>query len=245
MQELSGRVALVTSGGRGLGAAIALALEEAGAAVAVLEHDTCDLTGVIALIQSQGGRAFGATGSLSDLASVNDAIETIIEILGPIDILVNNAATATPFAQVDDAHPQEWANAIAINLIGAFYCTHAILADMLSAGWGRIINISSDAATIARPALSAYSVSKAGLDHFTRSLAVELEHTGIAAITVYPGVAETPLADQQRPNAVTEAATLIRWLCGPEGDAYRGQVADSSDSALREHAGLPSLETLT
>ena len=226
MGELTGQVALVTGGGRGLGAAIALGLAEAGADVAIMAFDTCEMTAVVDLVRAQGRRAFGATAAVSDWLAVQAAIGEIEEQLGPVSILVNAAMTYAPHALVEDAHPQEWARAIAINLTAPFFCAHAVLPGMVAAQWGRIITLSSQHAHTSMPTLSAYSAAKAGLDHFMRVLAAEVSATQIVALAVDPERA--PLADSPPPTP-EQCAALICRLCGPAGEAWHGQVVAVMD----------------
>jgi 3-oxoacyl-[acyl-carrier protein] reductase len=246
MTDLSGQVALVTGGGRGLGATIALALADAGADVAVMARDTCELTAVVDLLRARGRRACGVTADAGDWMAVQDAIGTVEEQLGSVTILVNAAAVTTPLATVDDAHPQEWAKAIATNLIGPFYCAHAAITGMLEAGWGRIFTITSPLATAVAPTMSAYASAKAGLEHFTRVLAAELAETPLVAVSVDPGVLETRMAlidsSGDAANPLEESATIIRWLCGPAGEEHRGEVVRMTDAEIRRQAGLPVAE---
>jgi 3-oxoacyl-[acyl-carrier protein] reductase len=243
MTDLSGQVALVTGGGRGLGATIAAALADAGADVAVMARDTCELTAVVEMLRAKGRRACGVTADAGDWLAVQDAIGTVEEQLGSVTILVNAAAITTPLATVDDAHPQEWAKAIATNLNGPFYCAHATISGMLDAGWGRIITISSPLATTVAPTMSAYASAKAGVEHFTRVLAAELAETPLVAVTIDPGVLETRIVlldnDDATTNPLDESAAIICWLCGPAGEDHRGEVVRVTDVEIRRQAGLP------
>ncbi len=243
MTDLSGRVALVTGGGRGLGATIALALADAGADVAVMARDTCELTAAVDILRAKGRRACGVTADVGDWLAVQDAIGTVEEQLGGVTILVNAAAVTTPLATVDDAHPQEWARAVSTNLNGPFYCAHATISGMLDAGWGRIFTITSPLATTIAPTMSAYAASKAGLEHFTRVLAAELSETPLVAVTVDPGVLETRMAlidnADAAKNPLEECAAIICWLCGLAGEDHRGEVVRVADDEIRQQAGLP------
>ncbi|HKD75274.1 MAG TPA: SDR family NAD(P)-dependent oxidoreductase [Ktedonobacterales bacterium] len=245
MTDLSGQVALVTGGGRGLGAVVASALADAGADVAVMARDTCELTAVVEMLRAKGRRACGVTADVGDWLAVQDAVGTVEEQLGSVTILVNAAAVTTPLATVDDAHPQEWAKAIATNLNGSFYCAHATISGMLDAAWGRIFMITSPLATTVAPTMSAYAAAKAGLEHFTRVLAAELAETPLVAVTVDPGVLETRMAllnNGDATNPLDESAAIICWLCGPAGEERRGEVVRVTDTEIRRQAGLPVAE---
>jgi NAD(P)-dependent dehydrogenase (short-subunit alcohol dehydrogenase family) len=190
---------------------------------------------------------------------VGGPIEEARAALGPLTILINNAAISGPMARIAAVDPAQWAYALAVNLNGPFYAAQALLPDMLAAGWGRIINISSGAAVGANPGLGAYSVSKAGLDHFTRMLDAENHAAGVAAMTVYPGIMATEMQAQARALAIpetdtfreyharnwlrppAESATLVRYLCGPDGADYHGQGVNIQSSAVRAKLGLPDL----
>lgn len=259
MSDLGGRVALVTGGGRGLGAATALALAEAGADVAVMARDSCEVVTVAEMVRAKGRKALGIAADVSEWSSVSEAFEQVREELGPVTIVVNNAAVTSPFTRAIEADPEQWAYALAVNLNGSFFASHAALPDMIDAGWGRIIHISSGSAVNASPAMSAYSASKAGMDHLSRVLASELTATGVASIVLYPGIMETQMQVEARSHAgpeaemfrqfheknlmraPEEAAAIIAWLCGPEGDGYRGQVVHANSTAVRSLVGLPVL----
>src|SRR3984957_15854670 len=145
-QDLSNRVALVTGGSRGIGAAIALALAEAGCAVAVNYRERAeDAEAVVAKIKAMGGRAIAVAADVSQGTAVAAMVERAANALGPIDILVNNAGVAI-VRGVDDLTEVEFDLTIAVNLKSAFLCTQAVLPAMRSRKWGRIVNITSGAA---------------------------------------------------------------------------------------------------
>ncbi len=258
MIDLSGKVALVTGGGRGLGAATCLALAEAGAAVAPLARDSCEVTTVAEMIRGKGGQALGIAADVGDWDAVAAAIEDIRTQLGPVAIVVNNAAASTT-GLVATSDPAEWAASITTNLVGPYYIARAALPDMIAANWGRVINVSSGSAVRAHAGGSAYGSSKAGLDHFTRFLAAELEGTGVVAVTIYPGVMDTRMQEQARSypgpegdlfrafyqngalRPPEESAALVRWLSGPDGERFRGQVVNVMLPEIRQAVGLPAL----
>src|SRR3989475_649091 len=144
--DLNGHVALVTGASRGIGAAIAVALAEAGVAVAVNYRDRADAAdAVVAAIQSRGGRAIAIAADVSQPAAVARMVDHTASALGPIDILVNNAGMAI-VRSIDDLTEGDFDATIAVNLKSAFLCTQAVLPAMRAKKWGRIVNISSGAA---------------------------------------------------------------------------------------------------
>ncbi|HEU0026117.1 MAG TPA: SDR family oxidoreductase [Ktedonobacterales bacterium] len=257
--DLRGRVALVTGGGRGLGAAVALALAEAGADVALLGRSEPHLATVAGAVRQRGRHAAWTVAGVSNWEAVRDAIAEMSEALGPVDILVNNAAVEGVTSRLESLDPGMWAAELAINLNGPFYCARATISAMRERGWGRILNVTSGAAVRPIPGKAVYSVSKAGLDHLTRALAEDLAGSGVAAIAVNPGMMDTEMQARLRGAPAPEmemfrqahrsgmlrppeeAAALIRWLCGPGGDAYSGQVVSIHAPDIRARAGLPNI----
>jgi NAD(P)-dependent dehydrogenase (short-subunit alcohol dehydrogenase family) len=257
MGELDGRVALVTGGGRGLGAAAALALAEAGADVAVLGRNSETLDAVGQAIGELGRHSVSVVADTASWEQVRAAIAEVEQALGPIAILVNNAGAVTAIGRLAEVDPAAWTHDLAVNLNGPFHCARAVIAGMTQRGWGRVLNVTSGAATQPMRGAAAYSVAKAGLNYFTRILATELEATGVTAIAVNPGMLDTDMQAELRASPTpdtdffreahakgwlrpaTEPAALIRWLCGPDGEAFAGQVVSVGDAEVRARAGLP------
>jgi 3-oxoacyl-[acyl-carrier protein] reductase len=162
--NLSGRIALVTGASRGIGAAIAAALAEAGAAVAVNYRERVDeANAVVAKIEGMGGRAVAAGADVSRATAVAAMVDHVASALGPIDILVNNAGVAM-VRGIDDLTESDFDQTIAVNLKSAFLCTQAVVPAMRAKKWGRIVNISSGAARGAGAIGVHYNASKAGME---------------------------------------------------------------------------------
>lgn len=240
---LSGKHALVTGGGSGIGAATARRLAALGARVTVLGRDAAKLEPVAAEV----GRAVQA--DLRDPAAVASAFADATAAFGAVDILINNAgaAASAPFRATT---PELWNEMLAVNLTSAFHCARLCVPAMTEAGWGRVVNVASTAGLKGYGYVSAYVAAKHGLVGFTRALAVELARTGVTVSAVCPGFTDTDLvaksvetlvaktgrtaeaakADLARSNPqgrlVTpdEVASAIVWLCLPENAAANGTV---------------------
>lgn len=253
MTDLSGRVALITGAGRGIGAATAQAFSAAGAAVAVAARRLEDAEGVAATLP---GPALPLGCDVADGAAVDAAVAAVLARFGRLDVLVNNAGTIAPIGRVGETAPEAWAHALAVNLTGAYRAARAALPALLAApGGGAIVNIGSGAALRPLEGWSAYCAAKAGLVMLTRCLDLEYGDQGLRAVAFAPGLVDTGMQESIRrsgmnpvsalPRAAlapaTEPARAIVWLAGKGGAAWRGQQADIRDPALRAGAGLPPL----
>ncbi|HEX8733405.1 MAG TPA: SDR family NAD(P)-dependent oxidoreductase [Ktedonobacterales bacterium] len=259
MAELEGRVALVTGGGRGLGAAVALALAEAGADVALLGRDAATLDAVGQAIGERGRRSVTVVADVASWDETRAAVEAVEQALGPVAILVNNAGIVSATGNVAGLDPAAWARDLAVDLNGPFYCARAVLPGMTRLGWGHILNITSGAGTQPIAGAAAYSVAKADLNFLTRILALELAGSGGVAIAVNPGMLDTDMQTGLRANPAAEfdffrgaqargwlrpaeePAALVRWLCGPAGEEFAGQVVSVGAPEIRARVGLPAL----
>jgi 3-oxoacyl-[acyl-carrier protein] reductase len=211
--DLSGRVALVTGGSRGLGRADALTLARAGADVAIadiqLESSEEDMSewGALAAAAKQQGlvyteqtveeirglgrRAVALRCDVTSREQVDEAVARVVAELGSLDILVNNAGTLDHVAQLGDQSPGLWERDLAVNLTGAFNCAQAVWPHMRSRGWGRIVNMASVAGTLGGFGQASYSTTKAGLLGLTKTLALEGARHGITCNAIVPGIIGT------------------------------------------------------
>jgi 3-oxoacyl-[acyl-carrier protein] reductase len=221
---LQGRIALVTGGSRGIGAAISKALAEAGAAVAVNYRERADEANrLVDIIAKANGRAVAIRADVSQTSAVAKMVERAKSELGPIDILVNNAGIAITRG-VDDLSESDFDQTIAINLKSVFLCTQAVLPMMRARRWGRIVNISSGAARGAGSIGPHYNASKAGIEGLTRGYAARLVKEGITVNAVAPSLIETDMMkDQQnlvsriplgRFGKADEVAQVVMMLLG-------------------------------
>jgi len=195
--DLSGRVALVTGSTRGIGHAIAVALYQAGAKVAIHGRDEGRAKGVA---ESLGERAMGVACDMADLAKVAATVSAVEAGLGPIDILVNNAGL-TQDNIVIRMSEADWDTVLDANLKGAFAATKAVLKGMMKRRSGRIINVTSIIGLIGNKGQSNYAASKAGLIGFTKSVAKEYAARNVLVNAVAPGFIETDMTSGLPPEA--------------------------------------------
>ncbi len=194
MSDKLERVAVVTGGGRGIGAAISQRLAADGFAVAVnYSSNEQPAQEVVDKIIAGGGRAVAIQADISDADQAARLIAETTATLGAPTVLVNNAGMNVA-GSVRGLSPQDWDRVIGVNLSGAFYCTHAALPAMYEQGWGRVIFVTSSVGgRVSSPAMSPYAAAKAGLVGMTRTLALELARRGVTANAVMPGYVETDI----------------------------------------------------
>jgi NAD(P)-dependent dehydrogenase (short-subunit alcohol dehydrogenase family) len=239
-----GRVAVVTGGASGIGLGISRRLAHDGAHVAIFDLDAAGAERAAADIEAAGGTAMACTVDVADRNQVEAAVAQVRSRFGPIAILVNNAGIecVTPFVSMD---VDTWARVFDVNMTGTFHCTQVALPDMLEAGWGRVINVSSSSAQRGARGMVAYSSSKGAMISFTRSLALELGGTGITVNNVPPGFIETPMLHksidsgrfpegfletqiQQTPvgraGQPEDMAAAVAFLARPEASYITGQT---------------------
>jgi NAD(P)-dependent dehydrogenase (short-subunit alcohol dehydrogenase family) len=247
-QALAGKHALVTGGGRGIGAAVACALLERGARVTLLGRNAASLAETRDALCEDGEIDF-VVADVANRGAVEAAFDQAASRSGKISILVNNAgqAASAPFLKTDEA---SWEQMLAVNLTGTFHCTQVALPGMLENGWGRIVNVASTAGLIGYGYVSAYCAAKHGVIGLTRALALELAAKGVTVNAVCPGYTETDIVRDAIANIVAkterseaqargelaarnpqgrlvqpeEVANAVVWLCLPESQSMNGQA---------------------
>jgi 3-oxoacyl-[acyl-carrier protein] reductase len=235
--KLQGRVALVTGGSRGIGRAIALALARQGAAVAVgYRSGSAEAEDVVAEVQQMNGRALAVQGDVSDYEQVSALVSRTIDGLGGLHILVNNAGIAKD-TLVYHMEPDDWLEVMQANFGGVLHCTKAVIDHFMRQRDGVIVNVSSIQANHGTIGTSLYAASKAAINAFTRSCAVELGRFGVRVNAVLPGFVPTDmvagLADRRgqaiaghvplrRLPAVDEVARVAAFLAGPDASYMTG-----------------------
>jgi len=219
--DLSSDVAVVTGGGSGIGAGIAALLAQAGAKVAILDMSGEAAKTVAEQINAEGGTAIGVEANITDETGVEQALTSVREQLGPVSVLVNNAATWT-IKKFADTTAEETQRVVDVTLIGTINVMRAALPDLL-ATQGRIVNVASDSARTGEHSMSVYAGAKAGVVAITKSIAQEVGRKGVRANVVAPGTTQTP-----------GSAAFIEQVGGPEklARAYPlGRLGEPADIA--------------
>lgn len=193
--DLTGQVAIVTGGGRGLGPLFAQGLAAAGAAVAVAARSAPEIAATAQRIQAAGGQALAVAADVTDQQAVERLVAEVEHRLGAVDILVNNAGLLRAIGAVWEVDPAQWWREIEVNLRGPFLCARAVLPGMIARKLGRIINVASGAGTGPIPLATAYTSSKAALINFTDSLAAETADYGVRIFALNPGTVRSPMND--------------------------------------------------
>ncbi len=211
-RPLENQVSVITGAGRGIGRAVALALSDAGSALALGARTVSQLEEVAAEVRQRGGNALAVQLDVTDPQSVRSFVATVVDRFGQIDILVNNAGSNSggedgAVGPLWEINPDVWWNDIEVNLYGTFLCMHVVLPHMVKAGSGYIVNIVSTAAMIAWPYDSAYACSKAAVIRLTDSVAEEVRDRGVSVFALSPGSVDTEL----RAGAVDSPAGR-KWL---------------------------------
>ena len=187
------RVAVITGGASGIGLGVARGLVADGHRVAVLDRNGAAAESAADELRRQGATALAVEVDVADRASVDAGFRHIRTELGRIEILVTSAGIES-FTPVLDITADGWDRIIGVNLTGTFVCVQAVLPDMVAAGWGRIVTISSSSAQSGAPNMAHYAASKGGVIGLTKALAVELARSGITVNTIPPSLVDTPMA---------------------------------------------------
>jgi len=255
--ELRNQVTIVTGAGRGLGRAISVALAQAGAAVGVVARSEAQIAETAGAVKQAGGEPLAVIADVSDSAAVERAVRQVEGALGPVDLLVNNAATPGPLGPMWEADADDWWHSFEVNLRGPFLCSRAVLPAMIARRRGRIINLATSAATVAVAHMGAYVIAKTALIRFTENLAAELVNSGVSVFAIDPGTVRTAMSqhlleseagkkwlpwfrklfDQGRDVPPEKAAELVVHLASGRADALAGRflgVADDLPKLLEQ-----------
>jgi 3-oxoacyl-[acyl-carrier protein] reductase len=257
MQSLAGKVAIVTGASRGIGAAAALALGEAGASVMLAARNAAQTDLNAQRINAAGGKAAAMACDVADYAACQRLVRDTTQRFGSPDVLINNAGVIEPIAVVGATDPGQWARSIEINLIGAYYAIRAVLPGMLERGRGTIVNISSGAALRPQEGWSGYCAGKAGLAMLTRSIDLEHRAAGIRVFGFQPGTTDTEMQviirasginpiskiPREQLTPVAHPARAIVYLC-TDGDAddLAGKEFTLRDEEFRRRIGLTAAD---
>jgi 3-oxoacyl-[acyl-carrier protein] reductase len=240
--DLTGRVAIITGGARGIGAAVAEICLHSGASVALWDIDGTQLQQTSERLSAYG-KVLAQELDQTDATAISTATEAVVETFGKIDILVNNAGITGGNGKLWELEPELWRKVIDVNLNGPFLACRAVVPKMIENGWGRIVNVASIAGKEGNPNASHYSASKAGLIGLTKSLGKELAKSGVLVNCITPAAAKTEIFDQmaqehidfmlskipmERFLQVDEVARMVAWLASEDCSFSTGAVFDIS-----------------
>jgi 2-hydroxycyclohexanecarboxyl-CoA dehydrogenase len=236
------RVAVVTGGASGIGLGVAHGFVADGHRVALVDSNAEAAEAAAEELRRGGATAIAVAADVADRAAVHAGFDRIRSELGPVEILVTSAGIES-FTPVLDITAEGWDRLIAINLTGTFTCVQAALPDMLAAGWGRIVTISSQSAQSGAPNMAHYAASKGGVIGLTKALAVELARQGITVNTIPPSLVDTPMARKAeaagdfpgvdvvgpmvplgRAGTPADIAAACSFLCSEGGSYITGQL---------------------
>jgi 3-hydroxybutyrate dehydrogenase len=255
--DLDGRRALVTGGGRGIGRAVALRLARAGAFVALASRTRREVDAVADEIRAAGGRSLAASADVGKADEVRALFEEVRKAVGGVDILVNGAGVALSGTLVKTSD-ETWRTVVETNLSGVFYTTREALPEMMSRGFGRVVNIASIAGKTGLPYLGAYVASKHGVLGLTKVAALESAAQGVTVNAICPGYVDTAMTEagiariversgisaadarrrledtspQKRMVTAEEVAGLALYLCGDEARGITGQALNVDGGSL-------------
>lgn len=247
--DLTGQVALVTGGGRGLGRAFAVELAKAGAVVGITARTQSQLDETVKLVEASGGQAIAFSADVTDKVAMEKVVASLEKRFGSVDILVNNAGLVTPLGNDWELDADEWWQTFNINVNGPYICIRAVMPSMIARGKGRIINITSICGHTVQPSATAYSASKAAISHFTNCLAPALKDHGIGVFALAPAgpttmhelLANEPtrspemrersrLIMEEGQHMMDSSVRMLMYLVSGNGDSLSGRHISWDDS---------------
>ena len=246
---MQGKVVAITGASRGIGAAAARVFVAAGAKVALLARSEREIDALAAEI---GPAALALRCDVADWASVQQAVATVVQRFGRLDVLVNNAGTIDPIARLADVDPAAWGRAVDVNLKGVFHGLRAAIPVMRAQGSGTIITVSSGAARAALEGWSSYCAGKAGALMLTQAAHLEEGPHGIRVLGLSPGTVATEMQVKIKASGINPVSQLdpavhipadwparaLLWMCGPEANPWLGTDVMLRDEAVRKAVGL-------
>jgi len=256
--KLRSRVALITGAGRGIGRAMAEGFAREGADVALVSRTEAELCRTAEAIRAIGRRVLWAPADVSDPASVENLVKTVLSEFGQIDVLINNAGRQLPIGPLVDIETEDWIHTIMVNLVGPMLCCKTVLPGMIEQRRGKIINLSGGGATSPRPNFSAYAASKAAVVRLTETLAEEVKGFNIQVNAIAPGAINTRMLDevladrdaagevalsqaekqkQSGGNSIETVVALAVFLASEESDGLTGKLISAQHDPWREWVG--------
>ncbi|MEM8580830.1 MAG: SDR family NAD(P)-dependent oxidoreductase [Pseudomonadota bacterium] len=243
---VSGKTVLITGASAGIGAEAVRVFAAAGARVAAIARSAEKLS---ALAAETG--ALALPGDVSEFSAMQSAVARTEAEIGPVDILINNAAVIEPIAMLEEADPDLWSTLIDINVKGVFYGLRLVMPGMLSRGSGTILTLSSGAAHNALEGWSGYCTSKAAAAMLTRAAHREGAGRGLRAMGLSPGTVATPMQEAIRASGINPVSQLdwsvhipagmparaLLWMCSPDADEFCGEEISLRDEAIRARIG--------
>lgn len=252
MTDLTGQAAIVTGASRGIGAATARALADAGASVVLAARAMDEIEAVAREIRQDGGTTETVRCDVSRWPDVERAVETCRARFGRVDILVNNAGVIDPIGHLADSDPAAWGHATDVNFKGVYHGLRAVLPQMKAQGSGTVVNISSGAAHAPLEGWSHYCAAKAAAHMLTRAADLECRPNGVTVVGLSPGTVATYMQEAIKGSGMNPVSQLdwsahippewpakaVVWLCGPDGREFAGQEVRLREEEIRRKVGL-------
>ena len=254
MTDLTGQAAIVTGASRGIGAATARALAEAGASVVLAARAMDEIEAVARGIRQDGGKTETVRCDVSRWPDVEHAVEACLGRFGRVDILVNNAGVIDPIGHLADSDPAAWGHATDVNFKGVYHGLRAVLPLMKAQGSGTVVNISSGAAHAPLEGWSHYCAAKAAAHMLTQAADLECRPNGVTVVGLSPGTVATYMQEAVKDSGMNPVSQLdwsahippewparaVVWLCGPDGAQFAGQEVKLREEEIRRKVGLVS-----